>query len=128
MGETSTDLSIDMGRIVNESSDKVIHTSEETGRAFKENFDSEDSGLAGHISDDTDEVENLPEEPIVPVLKTEAPKKIKGADSRKSSSQSSSRDKNVHNHNKTPTKTSIQKDEHFEMEKRKAQELADEKE
>jgi len=126
--ETSTDLSIDMGRIVNESSDIVIKTTEETGRAFKEQFDSEDSGLAGHISDDNEEVENLPEEPIVPVLKTEAPKKIKGGDSRKSSSQPSSRDKNVHNHNKTPTKTSIQKDEHFEMEKRKAQELADEKE
>jgi len=126
--ETSTDLSIDMGRIVNESSDKVIHTSEETGRAFKENFDSEDSGLAGHISDDTDEVENLPEEPIVPVLKTEAPKKIKGVESRKSSSQSNNRDKINHNIDRTQEKASTQSEKYLEMENRKAQELKDEKE
>jgi len=126
--ETSTDLSLDMGRIINDSSDTVINTSEDTGRAFKEHFDSEDSGLAGHISDDNDEVENLPEEPIVPVLKTEAPKKNKGGDSRKSSSQPS-RDKVAHNnHNKTQQKPSIQKDDHLELEKRKAQELGDEKE
>merc|ERR1712096_344158 len=126
--ETSTDLSIDMGRIVNESSDKVIHTSEETGRAFKENFDSEDSGLAGHISDDTDEVENLPEEPIVPVLKTEAPRKIKGVESRKSSSQSNNRDKINHNIDRAQEKASTQSEKYLEMENRKAQELKDEKE
>eukprot|EP00092_Neocalanus_flemingeri_P056366 GFUD01066806.1.p1 GENE.GFUD01066806.1~~GFUD01066806.1.p1 ORF type:complete len:1751 (+),score=481.79 GFUD01066806.1:294-5546(+) len=126
--ETSTDLSIDMGRIVNESSDKVINKSEETGRAFKEQFDSEDSGLAGHISDDTDEVENLPEEPIVPVLKTEAPKKIKGVESRKSSTQPS-RDKIAHNNlSKAQEKISTQNDKYLEKESRKAQEQREEKE
>jgi len=124
--ETSTDLSLDMGRIINESSDDVVNSSKEIGRAFKEQFDSEDSGLAGHISDDNDEVENLPEEPIVPVLKTEPPKKIKG-DPRKNNSQQISRDKNMINH-KTPVKTNNFKDEQFEAEKRKAQELAEEKE
>jgi len=125
--ETSTDLSIDMGKIINESSDDVVETSEEIGRAFKEHLDSEDSGLAGRISDDNDEVENLPEEPIVPVIKTEAPKKVKGVDSRKPSSQQVTRDKNIPSH-KTPVKANAQKDELLEKEQRKAQELADEKE
>jgi len=127
--ETSTDLSIDMGRMVNESSDIVITTSEEPGRAFKEQFDSEDSGLAGHISDDNDEVENLPEEPIVPVLKTEAPKKNKGGESRKSSSQPSSKDKFSHNNiSRISDKTSAQNEKYIERENRKAQEIKDEKE
>jgi len=125
--ETSTDLSIDMGKIINESSDDVVETSEEIGRAFKEHLDSEDSGLAGRISDDNDEVENLPEEPIVPVIKTEAPKKVKGVDSRKPSSQQVTRDKNITSH-KTPVKANAQKGDVPEMEQRKAQELADEKE
>merc|ERR1712115_559489 len=109
--ETSTDLSIDMGRIINESSDDVVH-SDDTGKAFKEQLD----------SDDSDEVEILPEEPIVPVIKTEAPKKIKGSDGRKTSSQQMLRDKNVSKH-KTPVKTHVQKDEQVEIEKRKDQEL-----
>merc|ERR1712130_867027 len=113
-----------MGKIINESSDDVVH-SDVTERAFKEQLDSEDSGLAGRISDDNDEVENLPVEPIVPVIKNEAPKKIKG-DSRKTSSQQVSRDKNVSKH-KTPVKTYAQKEEQVEIEKRKDQELADEK-
>merc|ERR1712173_363872 len=88
--ETSTDLSIDMGRV------------------FKEQFDSEDSGLAGHISDDNEEVENLPEEPIVPVLKTEAPKKSKSVD--KGNSQPVNKENVPDNYRAAQSKSSLPKD------------------
>merc|ERR1719397_631508 len=70
--ETSTDLSIDLGR------QETGH--QQAGPAAPE---SEDSGQAGHVSDDQEEVEDLPEEPIIPVLKTEPPKKLKGIEERK---------------------------------------------
>merc|ERR1719508_448363 len=61
-------------------------------------------------------------------LKQKLQKKIKGIESRKSSSQSINRDKINHNIDRTQEKASTQSEKYLEMENRKAQELKDEKE
>merc|ERR1719232_1545520 len=66
--ETSTDLSLDLGNMSNLNSSTVSSSDASDNQNNHED----------HASDR--ETETVPEEPIVPVLKTEAPKKVKSAD------------------------------------------------